>query len=107
MALKIPVEDFNFIADPKKDRVQGFIAQDLYKIYPEAVTVGGDDPKTKPWAVDYGRLTPLTIKAIQQLTSLFDIDHDMIAKLKADNDKEVAEIKALRADIEKLKATSH
>ncbi|MDR3451012.1 MAG: tail fiber domain-containing protein [Alphaproteobacteria bacterium] len=64
---KIPVSDFNFIADPAKKRMQGFIAQDLYEIYPEAVTVGGDDPKQQPWAVDYGRLTPLLVKAIQEL----------------------------------------
>jgi hypothetical protein len=89
----IPVEDFNFIADPKKTRVQGFIAQDLYKIYPEAVTVGGGDPKKQPWSVDYGRLTPLLVKSIQEL--------------KAENDNEAAEIKTLRADIEQLKATRH
>jgi hypothetical protein len=43
--LKVPVDDVNFIADPKKVRIQGLIAQDIYKAYPEAVTVGGDDPR--------------------------------------------------------------
>jgi Chaperone of endosialidase len=102
--LRIPVDDFNFIADPKKIKVQGFIAQDLYELYPEAVAVGGDDPKKKPWAVDYGRVTPLLIKAIQELKSLFDSDHDMLAKdhdeitkLKADNDNLRARVDALEA----------
>jgi endosialidase-like protein len=30
--LKIESDDFDFINDPKKERVQGFIAQDLYKM---------------------------------------------------------------------------
>lgn len=63
---QISVVDFNFISDPGR-RVQGFIAQDLYKDYPEAVNVGGDDPKKNPWAVDYGRLTPLLVKSVQEL----------------------------------------
>ena len=77
--MQIPVRDFNFIADPGKTRVQGFIAQELYKIYPKAVTVGGDDAKKKPWAVDYGRVTPLIIKAVQELKSLFD---GLVAKVE-------------------------
>ncbi|MEI6690379.1 MAG: glycine-rich domain-containing protein, partial [bacterium] len=63
--MQIPVNDFNFISDPS-NRMQGFIAQDLYKYYPEAVHVGGDDPTKDPWSVDYGRITPLLAKAIQE-----------------------------------------
>ncbi|MFA5346093.1 MAG: tail fiber domain-containing protein, partial [Candidatus Omnitrophota bacterium] len=65
--MSIPVDDFNFISDPGKKKVQGFIAQKLYKVYPEAVTVGGKDPKTEPWMVDYARLTPLLVKSVQEL----------------------------------------
>lgn len=66
--LKIPVNDFNFIADPSQ-RVQGFIAQDLYNYYPEAVTVGreGEGPNKTWWGVDYGRITPLLVAGIQDL----------------------------------------
>jgi hypothetical protein len=63
--MQIRVKDFNFISDPTKTTVQGFIAQDLYEVYPEAVIVGGDNPHTNPWNVDYGRLTPLLVQAIQ------------------------------------------
>jgi hypothetical protein len=97
--MKIEVDDFNFKKDPKKERVQGFIAQDIYKIYPEAVTVGGDDPYKKPWGVDYGRLTPLLVKAIQQLKSQND---DLAAQLKAANQNTRAEIKALKDEIAQL-----
>jgi hypothetical protein len=51
----------------------GFIAQDLNTIYPEAVTANGDDgiitlyPNQTPWMVDYGKLTPLIVKAIQEM----------------------------------------
>jgi hypothetical protein len=70
--MEVPVSDFNFIADPGKTRVQGFIAQEVYNVYPEAVAKGDDDVKKKPWAVDYGRLTPLIVKAVQDIKNLFD-----------------------------------
>jgi hypothetical protein len=95
--LKIQADDFNFIADKDKTRVQGFIAQDIFKIYPEAVSVGGDDPTTKPWSVDYGRLTPLLVKSIQELKA----DND---NLRVANDNEAAQIKALTARLDALEA---
>ena len=76
--MQIPVDDFNFISDPTQTRVQGFIAQDLYKYYPEAVTTNGDNGVTPlgasstPWAVDYGRIAPLLAKAIQDIANLSD-----------------------------------
>ena len=54
-----------------KDRHTGLIAQDVEKVYPEAVSTNGDDgkiglgPKVAPWGIDYGLLTPLLIQAIQ------------------------------------------
>jgi hypothetical protein len=75
--LQIPVDDFNFIKDPST-RVQGFIAQDLYNIYPEAVSTNGDngvDPlgaSSLSWQVDYGRITPLIVKSVQDLNAKFE-----------------------------------
>ena len=74
--LQIPVDDFNFISDPSKTRTQGFIAQDLYKLYPYAVTTNGDNGTTPlgasstPWQVDYGRITPLIVKAVQDIANI-------------------------------------
>jgi hypothetical protein len=51
---------------------QGLLAQDVAQIYPEAVHEGGDDPNMEPWMIDYGRLTPLLIKAIQDLAKEVD-----------------------------------
>jgi hypothetical protein len=48
------------------------------KIYPEAVTTNGDNglvplsPTSTPWSVDYGRITPLIIKAVQDIANLSD-----------------------------------
>ncbi|MFA6325034.1 MAG: tail fiber domain-containing protein, partial [Candidatus Paceibacterota bacterium] len=70
---KIKVLDFNFINDPKQKKMTGFIAQDLYNIFPGAVTRNGDDGEVSliqgqtPWMVDYSKLTPLVIKSIQEL----------------------------------------
>lgn len=54
----------------------GFIAQDLYDVIPEVVGKGDDsetleDPKGT-WQVEYGRLTPILVKAIQELKAEFD-----------------------------------
>lgn len=70
--MRIRVRDYNFISTPGKTTT-GVIAQDLYDIYPAAVTVGGGDSKTDPWGVDYGRLTPLIVKSVQDLKSENDM----------------------------------
>ena len=54
----------------------GFIAQELQQHYPDAVCAGDNnaeltDPKGT-WQVDYGKLTPLLLKAIQELKAELD-----------------------------------
>ncbi len=88
--MQIPVRDFNYISDPRKTREQGFIAQELYKVYPSAVTVGGDDPKEKPWQIDYGRLTPLLLRAVQQ-------QQEEISALKTELTHDEATITAMKS----------
>ncbi len=73
--MKVQVADFKWISDGSGDT--GFIAQDLYNIYPNAVTAGdnGTDPyilgTTNTWSVDYGKLTPLILKGVQDLNNNF------------------------------------
>ncbi|MEI6786721.1 MAG: tail fiber domain-containing protein, partial [Verrucomicrobiota bacterium] len=86
--MKLQAVDYNFIADASKTPQTGFIAQDLDAVFPDAVTEGGDDAKTKPWSVDYGRVTPLLVKSIQDLKAENDA-------LKAANDV----LQAQNADI--------
>lgn len=51
----------------------GLVAQDLFQIYPQAVVVGGEDANTDPWLVDYSKVVPILIKAIQELKAEIDI----------------------------------
>lgn len=45
----------------------GVIAQELQKVYPQAVSGSPDsDVKTDPMMVDYSKLTPLLVKAVQE-----------------------------------------
>ena len=50
---------FNFIADKEKQKMHGFVAQEMKEIIPEAVT--GDDILN----MDYGRITPILVAALQ------------------------------------------
>jgi hypothetical protein len=59
---------------------QGLLAQQVAEHYPEAVHEGGEDANLEPWMIDYGRLTPLLIKAVQDLAAQVD---DLKAQLEA------------------------
>lgn len=104
--MQLPVRDFAFRADPSHTIVTGFIAQELEKVFPDAVTTNGDNGKTKlasgtvPWSVDYGRVTPLIVKAVQDLNLKTDGE---INSLKADNDNLLAALKAANDNIESLR----
>jgi hypothetical protein len=65
--MNIQVKDYSFISDQSHTMQNGFIAQQLYTIYPGAVHVGGDDASKNPWSVDYGKLTPLLVKGVQEM----------------------------------------
>jgi hypothetical protein len=84
--MKINIRDFDYKNDPNHKTVNGFVAQELQKIYPDAVTVGSDEVDDKgnlvnPWSVDYGRLTPLIIKSIQDQQELIATNTAMITAL--------------------------
>jgi hypothetical protein len=66
--LKIKIIDFNFIGEEKIST--GMIAQELIDIYPLAVSKGKDDKDML--GIDYGKLTPLIIKALQDLKLKID-----------------------------------
>ena len=100
---KIQVRNFNYIADASKRTLQGFIAQELNEVYPQAVTAGGDDPKTKPWQVDYSQLTPLLVKSVQEIQQESDAKDIEIAKLKARADKAEHTADQLKAEADELK----
>jgi hypothetical protein len=50
----------------------GMIAQELNSVVPSVVQEGGDDISEEPWGVDYGKLTPYLVKAIQEQQTIIE-----------------------------------
>ena len=50
----------------------GMIAQELNTLVPSAVQEGGDDEMEMPWSVDYAKLTPYLIKAVQEQQTVIE-----------------------------------
>ena len=62
--MKVGVYDFNFAGEDENMTQTGFVAQQLYNIYPEAV-YKPENPE-ELWMVDYSKITPLLVKSVQQ-----------------------------------------
>jgi len=62
----------------------GMIAQELNNVIPEVVTVGGESEFENPWSIDYGKLTPHLIKAIQEQQVLIEQLQAEVALLKGE-----------------------
>jgi len=54
---------YNWKSDPDGPRNIGFIAQEMQKIVPESVNISEDENKTM--GMDYGRITPILVSALQ------------------------------------------
>jgi len=89
--MKIKVKEYNYISDSTQSKAVGFLAQELHKVFPEAVSVGGEDIKENPWTVDYSKLTPLLVKAIQdqqqEIESLKSTLNERLAQLEHNANK--------------------
>jgi hypothetical protein len=76
LVMQMQPKEFEWVSNPGL-RSKGFYAQELYEIYPEAVSVGSDEltesgALKNPWGIDYGKLTPVLVKALQELKQQFD-----------------------------------
>jgi hypothetical protein len=96
--MKIQVRDYVYKADAANTLTTGFIAQELFEIFPNAVTKPANDDKM--WSVDYGKVTPLLVKAIQEQQATIEAQQKQIDELKAQNTALSSELKA---EIENLK----
>jgi hypothetical protein len=91
--MKIKIYDYTFKSDAGKNVQTGFMAQELYDIFPQAVSKPRNNNETAekdPWMVDYGRVTPLIIKAVQE-------QQLMIEELKKTNEELKKQMEALKA----------
>ena len=64
-----PVEFSMFNTDK---RSHGFIAQDMYEVYPNIVSKGDEDiesPVDKIWSIDYSKMTPILTAAVKELVA--------------------------------------
>ena len=93
--MKIQVRDYVYKADSANTLTTGFIAQELYEIFPNAVTKPAKAEDM--WGVDYGKVTPLLVKAIQDQQAL-------IEALQAENSSLKAENTSIKSDVDALKS---
>jgi hypothetical protein len=66
----IQIKEFDWIKNGHHE--VGVIAQELNEVIPNVVQEGGEDVNEEPWGVDYGKLTPYLIKAMQEQQTIID-----------------------------------
>lgn len=76
-----PVE-YGWVNEPGAPREVGLIAQDVQPILPQVAH--GDPDGDEPMGIDYGRLTPLLISAVQTLAGKLDRLSMEVARLKSE-----------------------
>ena len=78
----LQVRDYEWKKSGKQET--GFIAQELHDKWAQPVKVGGEDVDVDPWSVDYGKLTPILTKALQEAMEKIEHLESEIAKLKGE-----------------------
>ena len=80
----LSVKSFNW-KDSKKQTDYGFIAQEVFEIEPNAVSIGKDNQDGEvetPWGVDNSMLVPMLTKALQEQQSLIQSLTDRLTALE-------------------------
>jgi hypothetical protein len=68
-------------ADPDGPRSMGFIAQEMQELMPEAVSTGDNDDAMM--SMDYGRITPILVSALQDAHRKIEQLEQRIADMEA------------------------
>jgi hypothetical protein len=72
---------YNWKSDPDGPRNVGFIAQEMQKIVPESVNISEDENKTM--GMDYGRITPILVSALQDAHKKIEELENRIAAMES------------------------
>ena len=72
---------YSWKVDPDGPRSMGFIAQEMQEVMPEAVSTGDDDDAMM--SMDYGRITPILVSALQDAHRKIEDLESRIAALEA------------------------
>ncbi len=72
---------YNWKVDPDGPRSMGFIAQEMRSVMPEAVSTGEDDDAMM--SMDYGRITPVLVAALQDAHKKIEQLEQRIADMEA------------------------
>ncbi len=75
----------------------GFIAQEVYKVVPEAA-VSPRDENTGFWSVDYEKIIPILTKAVQEQQQIIDLQN----KLVENQNKKINDLQQRLEKLEKL-----
>jgi hypothetical protein len=89
---------FDWADIPSQPTGMGMLAQDLYKVFPDAVFPGDSDDKLnkrsapgfRPWGVDYSKLVPVAVAEIKSLRARAEADE----KRLTDDEATIAAMKA-------------
>jgi len=73
---------YNWKSDPDGPRSMGFIAQEMEEVMPEAVSTGDDDIMS----MDYGRITPILVSALQDAHRKIEQLEQRIAEMETGNE---------------------
>ena len=91
----LQIRSFDWVGEKRKSKRFGFIAQEMHKVFKEAVKVGGEDENEEPWAISDSKLIPVLTKAIQEQQQIID-------QLKSQNESQQSTINDLASRIETL-----
>jgi len=87
----------------------GLVAQEVYKIIPEAVSKPENEEKDL-WSMSYEKLIPILVKAIQQQQEMIQKLQNTAEAKQTEIDKlnaSLAEVNKLRSEFEQLKSFMH
>jgi hypothetical protein len=93
--LAVQVRDYEYLDG--NVRKTGYIAQELYNVYPGAV--GTSEDPNEMWAVDYGSMTPLIVKGVQDLNDIVEGNTRSIADLQVRDTELLSLINGLTARV--------